>query len=104
MGSGFPAQKAAPAAQPDQSDSCSSCADEPTAGVRWETLELRPDQIPADPGWRHKAAFTEPLPSVRTCSARPSSLEPADPQTPRRENPGSLFQSSLVNLNFTTSF
>lgn len=84
----------APAEPPDQSNSCGSCADEPTAGVRWETLELRPDQIPADPGWRHKAAFTEPLPSVRTCSARPSSVEPADLRTPRREKswfPASVF-------------
>lgn len=40
----------------------------PMAGVRWEAPELRLDRIPADPGWRHKAAFTEAVPSVRTCS------------------------------------
>lgn len=71
---GFSSLNVAPAEPPDQSNSCSSCttAGKPMAGDLWETPELRLDQIPADTGWRHKAAFTEPFPSVRTCSGRPS--------------------------------
>lgn len=50
----------------------------PMAGDLWETPELRLDRIPADPGWRHKAAFTEPFLSVRTCSGCPSASRPPD--------------------------
>lgn len=73
-------------------------AGEPMAGDLWETPELRLDRIPADPGWRHKAAFTEPFLSVRTCSGCPSvshfmsSTLPVDLQTPMMENRFYLFK------------